>query len=144
MYKERIHACPSWQGKEPRYDCVFINQDPDKDGFCGLYVARVFLFFSFTYKSVFYPCALIHWFTSVGDKPCEDTGLWMVEPEFKLDGTPHKAVVHLDCILRAAHLMGVAGEDFLPKKFSCHFSLDAFQTFYVNKNVDGHAHQIAF
>lgn len=144
MHKERIHACPMWRKEAPRYDCVFINHDPDKDGFKGLFVARVFLFFSFTHQSVLYPCALVHWFSAVGDGPCPDTGLWVVEPEYSADGTPHKAVIHLDCILRGAHLMGVAGKELLPLDFSCHDSLDAFQTFYVNKLIDGHAHEIAF
>jgi hypothetical protein len=144
MHHERIHAVSSWRHGPPRYDCVFVEKDPEQEGFQGLHAARVFLFFSFTYHSVSYPCALVHWFSPVDHRPCEDTGLWIVEPDILHDGTPLKAVIHLECILRSAHLIGVAGEDFLPQNFSCHYSLDAFQAFYVNKYADHHSNEIAF
>ncbi|KAF8955511.1 hypothetical protein BDZ97DRAFT_1673775, partial [Flammula alnicola] len=118
----------------PRHDCVFIeNSDSDEPGFTGLHVAQVFLFFSFKHKDIMYPCALVHWFSTVSDVPCEETGMWMVEPDF-WRGRPILEVIHLDTILRGAHLVGAAGPHFLPSDLNFTFSksLDAFKMFYVN------------
>ncbi|KAJ7504629.1 hypothetical protein B0H11DRAFT_1709536 [Mycena galericulata] len=58
---------------------------------------------------------------------------------------PGLAVVHSDCILRGAHLIGLAGKEFIPlDNFSFSNSLDAFQFFYVNKYAEHHTHEIAF
>ncbi|KAF8239130.1 hypothetical protein L208DRAFT_1429282 [Tricholoma matsutake] len=105
--------------------CVFIDKDPDLDGFRGLHVARVHLFLSFRFQGITYSCALVQWFSTYGDSPCEDTGLWRVMPD-------------------RAHLIGVAGSQFLPRTFSFSNSLNAFRLFYVNKYADHHAHEIAF
>jgi hypothetical protein len=70
--------------------------------------------------------------------------MWMVEPEFYYDGTPFTAIIHLDCILRGAHLIGSYGADFLPHYFSFLDSFDALKAFYVNKYIDHHANEIAF
>jgi len=69
----------------------------------------------------------------------------MVKPDFRRQ-KPLLEVIHLDTILRGAHLVGVSGSDFLPLDRALTFSksLDAFSTFYVNKFVDHHAHEIAF
>ena len=144
MHRERIHAVPSWRNGPPRNDCVFVEQDIAQDGFAGLHAARVLLFFSFTYHSIIYPCALVHWFSAVGNKPCEDTGMWMVKPDLHDNGSKFKAVVHLDCILRGAHLIGLSGKEFLPHNLSCDDALDSFLAFYVNKYIDHHANEIAF
>jgi hypothetical protein len=42
--------------------------------------------------------------TRSSNKPDEDTGMWVVEPDFNADGSPLVSVIHLDCILRAATL----------------------------------------
>jgi hypothetical protein len=144
MHRQRIHAVPSWRRGRPRYDCVFMEKDANQAGFRGMHAARVFLFFSFTYRSVFYPCALVHWFSPIDIKPCEDTGLWIVQPDFLADGSPFKSIVHLDCIFRSAHLLGMAGKEFLPHDLSFDDSLDAFSAFYVNKYSDHQANEIAF
>ena len=52
--------------------------------------------------------------------------------------------LHLESIFRAAHLMGVCGEGFVPKTLTADYSLDFFDSFYVNKYVDHHAFEIAF
>ncbi len=62
----------------------------------GLEVARIFLFFSFVHSGTYYPCALVQWFSIVGDGPDDETGLWMVEPDVHQDGRPCLAVIHLD------------------------------------------------
>lgn len=144
MHRERIYATAAWRGGPSRSDCVFLGTDSDELGFRGLQAARVLLFFSFKYSGCLYPCAMIHWFSPADVKPCDLTGMWIVEPDFHADGTPAKAVVHLDCILRNAHLIGVAGVDYLLRNLEFHQSLDAFRQFYVNKYADHHSHEIAF
>ncbi|KIJ58570.1 hypothetical protein HYDPIDRAFT_66603, partial [Hydnomerulius pinastri MD-312] len=57
MYCQHIRACSSWCNGPPHYDCVFAEKDPSLPEFCGLFVAQVLLFFSFSYCNVFYPCA---------------------------------------------------------------------------------------
>jgi hypothetical protein len=80
----------------------------------------------------------------LSSEPDEDTGMWVVEPDFNDDGSPYMTVIHLDSILRAAHLIGVCNGDFVPKDLAFHQSLDAFRAFYVNKFIDHHAFEIAY
>jgi hypothetical protein len=54
------------------------------------------------------------------------------------------SLVHIDMILRGAHLIGIPGSRLLPRTFTCDDSLDSFQAFYVNKYIDHHAHEIAW
>ena len=39
MFHERIQAVDSWCCGPARHDCVFVQHDPNKPGFCGLYIA---------------------------------------------------------------------------------------------------------
>ena len=78
MRCERIRSIPSWRGGPGRHDCVFLETDPDAEGMRGLDIARVRLFFSFKFRGKFYPCALIQWFSRMGNRPDEDTGMWVV------------------------------------------------------------------
>jgi hypothetical protein len=110
----------------------------------GLDVGRVWLLFSFDFRGITYPCALIRWFSRLGDKPDANTGMWVVEPDSYDDGSPRESVIHLDCILRGAHLIGVYGEGFLPSGLTLHNSLDVFRSYFVNKYIDHHAFEIAF
>lgn len=144
MHREHIRATPTWRRGPPRYDCVYISKDPSQDGFRGLFVGRVRLFFSFRLNNREVECALIEEFSEVSDEPDEETGMWIVAPDLDYDGSRTMSVVLLDSILRAAHLIGVAGEHLLPRNFPFSESLDAFNTFYVNKYADHHAHEIAF
>ena len=91
-----------------------------------------------------YPCALVAWYSVVGDAPCPDTGLWIVEPDISEDGERVMDVIHVDAILRGAHLIGAAGGQKIPLRFSHSDSLDCFKAFYVNKYADHHAHEILF
>lgn len=144
MHRERIRASPSWQRGPGRFDCVFIEKDPDLDGFRGLHVARVNLFFSFKYHGTTHSCALVQWFAAYGNAPCEETGLWMVEADRDARGRRIVSVIHIDSILRGAHLIGVSGSSFLPRTFSHTDTLSSFKLFYVNKYADHHSHEIAF
>ena len=77
------------------------------------------------------------------DAPCDQTGIWKVEPEFYW-GSRVLAVVHLNSILWA-HLIRAAGKDFIPMHdFDFSKSLDACRLFYISKYADYHAHEIAF
>ncbi|KAK7452202.1 hypothetical protein VKT23_012305 [Stygiomarasmius scandens] len=145
MRHERIRATNSWYKGAARYDCVFMEGDTEKEGFQGLIVGRVFAFFRFRHFGRSYPCALVHWYSTVGDTPCPETGMWIVQPDFRRNGSSLLEVVHLDCLYRAAHLIGVTGDSRVPvRDFSSSDSLDAYEAFYVNKYVDYHAHEIAY
>lgn len=148
MSYERIRAVPSWKKGPPRYDCVFVETDPDAMGMAGLDIARVRLFFSFTYRGVFYPCALVEWFSRFGDGPDEDTNMWVVTPDIDEDSDNAArrtvSVIHIDTILRAAHLLGVCDSKPLPTGLSFTQTLDIFHAYYVNKYIDYHSFEIAF
>ncbi|THG93454.1 hypothetical protein EW026_g7789 [Hermanssonia centrifuga] len=144
MRREHIRATPSWYRGPPRYDCVLAEKDPSEDGFRGLHAAQVRLFMSFLCNNIQYPCALVRWFSPVGDEPDDLTGMWVVEPDYTADGSSLYGVVHLDTILRAAHLIPVFGDAIIPANFHYSQSLDAFNAYYVNKFADHHAHEVAF
>jgi len=141
---ERIRSVASWYGGPARRDCVYVGLSED-EGFRGLNIARVLLFFSFKYGREVLPCALVHWFSHVGDEPDDETGLWVVEPDLR-SSKPFLQVIHLDTVLRGAHLIGNAGREFLPplNKFNFSDSLNSFKSFYVNKYIDYCAHEMAF
>ncbi|EKM48392.1 uncharacterized protein PHACADRAFT_109021 [Phanerochaete carnosa HHB-10118-sp] len=144
MRRERIRCVRQWRNEGPRRDCAFVVKDSSLPGFRGLDVVRVMLLFSFTYQEVEYPCALVHWFVPADDKPDENTGMWVVEPDMDPRGKPVLQVIHLDTMLRAAHLVGAAGHDSIPRTLQHYRALDMFRAFYVNKYADHHAHTIAF
>ncbi|KAF7318554.1 hypothetical protein HMN09_00365700 [Mycena chlorophos] len=148
MRREYIRATKSWFGGPPRYDCALVVHDRDEPGMQGLHAARVRLFFSFKFQEKTYPCALVHWFSLQDDHPDTETGMWIVTPDWTRGHhgqQPALAVVHLDAMLRAAHLTPVFGDDFVPEVgFDASDSLDAFQAFYVSKYADYHAHQTVF
>ncbi|KAG0701698.1 hypothetical protein DFH29DRAFT_982629 [Suillus ampliporus] len=144
MLRHIIHSTPTWHNGPAHHDCVFVEHDPTLPGFQSLYVAQVILFFSFYFRGVDYPCALIHWFETIGDQPCPNTGMWMVEPEFDANGQHLILVIHLDTILRPAHLIPIYGNDYIDHDMQHSDSLLAFVAFYVNKFSDYHAFEIAF
>ena len=144
MRFDYIRATPSWRKGNPRYDTVFVETDPEKEGMAGMHIARVFLLFSFIADSVQYQCALVNWFSFIGDAPDELTGMWMVSPDLEGDDM-YLAVIHIDSILRAAHLIPCYGEDFVAdfQDIDASETLNSFPSFYVNKYVDHHANEIA-
>jgi len=80
----------------------------------GLLVARVLLFFSFTLNGEQYQCALIHWYSIFGDQPDPDNGMWVVTPDY-YGSAPNVAVVHIDSIFRAAHLLPIFDAGPIPR-----------------------------
>ncbi|KAK7012895.1 C2H2-type domain-containing protein [Favolaschia claudopus] len=143
MRRERIRSTPSWRKHGARRDCAFAVEDQDKRGFRGMSVVRVKLFFSFNFDGVEYPCALVDWFKKVGRGPDACTGMWIVEPELR--GKKRvTTVLHLDSLLRGAHLIPVFGTKHIPIGFPYYHSLDAFNAFHVNKYADHHANEIVF
>lgn len=143
MCHERIRAVGSWRKGPGRYDTIFVNADSSMEGMRGLEVARVRLFFSFSHDGVKYPCALVHWFSRVGDLPDERTGMWLVEPDILDDSKPFASIIHLDTIVRASHLLPVFGEGHVSRTLAFTNTLDTFARFYINKYIDHHAFEIA-
>jgi hypothetical protein len=145
MHRERIRAVSKWRNGPARYDCVYVLTDPEAEGMRGLDIARVRLFFEFSFKGIKYPYALIQWFSRIAEGPDEDTGMWIVQPDKDVSsGLPIQQVIHLDTIVRAAHLIGVYGDKFLPRGLTFDRSLDVFRSYYVNKFIDHHAYEIAY
>ena len=70
--------------------------------------------------------------------------MWVVEPQYSPDGSPYHSVIHLDTIIRAAHLLGVCDKDFIPVGIPASASLDVFHSYFVNKFIDSHAFEVAF
>ena len=144
MRRERIRAVTSWRHGRPRYDSIFVNAHELQQGMLGLNVARARLFFSVTMNHVKYPCALVHWYTIVGDSPDDNTGMWVVEPDILDNGQPRTAVIHLDTIVRLAHLLPIYRDRPAPKGVQYTDTLDTFSQFYVSKFADHHAFEIAY
>ena len=143
MKRERIRCTPSWRGQGPLRDCALVVEDQEKPGMRGLRVVRVKLFFSFDHRGITYPCALVEWFKTLGRAPDPDTGMWMVRPEFS-SRSRDTSILHLDTFLRGAHLLPCFSEAFLPRDFNYTYSLDAFQSYFVNQYIDHHSHKIIF
>lgn len=140
MHSEVIRSTPSWFRRYERRDTVLIQDGSEDEGMRGMAVGRVLLFMSVTHDDEEYPCALVEWMEPVGDGPDSVTGMWIVKP-VKEGGRREVRVVHLDCIVRSCHLIGVYGKAHLPKKFKFWESHMAFKAFYVNKYSDYHAHE---
>lgn len=145
MQREYIRSTPNWRKEGPRRDCVFVHtgSDFEDDGIRNFDIARVLAFFSFRLNGVTYPCAAIRWFEKVHDIPDENTGMWRVRPSCLPNHSPHIAVIHIDTIYRATHLIPIYGRRPIPRDVRpCHV-YDAFNMFYVNKYVDHHAFDFA-
>ena len=109
MCHEQIWATESWWQGLACYDCVFVNTHPELDDMRGLDVVCILAFFSFTYCNKLYPCALVHWYSIIGEDHDEDTGMWIVSPNM-VDGSPGVSIIHLDTIFHAAHLLPSFGQ----------------------------------
>lgn len=140
--RQRIHAVSNWRNREARYDCMLVETDAEAEAMLGMDIARARMFFSFTFCGKFYPCVLAHWYSRVDDAVDENTRMWVVKQDLEL-GKPCAAVLHLDSILRAVHLVPVYGTStFIPRRLSPAHSLDIFKAFYINKYADHHSFEV--
>ena len=153
MKCEHIHAVSHWRGGPGHYDTLFINtsandvdgnaKDLSTHGILGLEVAHAYLFFSFTLNGVKYPCALVHWFSCTTDTLSDVTGMYTIEPNHFPNGKPVTAVVHLDTVFRAAHLLPVFSNHPALSEHQHHEQmLDLFSEFYINQYIDHHTFKV--
>ena len=103
-------------------------------------VARVLLFFSFTIDDELHQCALIHWFSISGDQPDPDNGMWVATPDYT-GNARDLAVIHIDSIFRAVHLLPIFDDKPLPRTLDYTTTLDSFQGFYINTYIDYHTYE---
>ncbi|EIW76544.1 hypothetical protein CONPUDRAFT_129795 [Coniophora puteana RWD-64-598 SS2] len=143
LKRERIRSTPLWRNEAPRNDCAFVVTRPDVDGIFSMEVARILAFFSFRYEGCVYPCAVVHWYNWDGDERDENTGMYVVRPSMTASNSRHVEVVHVDSLVRGAHLLPVFGGQLIPKDMKCYHSLDSFEAFYVNRFADHHAYELA-
>ena len=69
--------------------------------------------------------------------------MYTVEPDHLPNGQPMTAVVHLDTVFRAVHLIPVFPNQPALSKHQCHEQmLDQFSEFYVNKYINYHAFEV--
>ena len=62
------------------------------------------LLFSVTMNFVKYPCALVRWYSLVGDSPDKNMGMWVIKLDILDNGQPQTVVIHLDTIVHLVHL----------------------------------------
>ncbi|KAF9224800.1 hypothetical protein BS17DRAFT_702025, partial [Gyrodon lividus] len=90
-----------------------------------------------------YPCAVIQWFNKIRNSSDEDTGMWVVHPAFQPNHSPSTAIIHIDSMYRAAHLIPIYGTREIHHDIKHYHSYDAFRAFYIKKYADRHAFEIA-
>ncbi|KAF8123085.1 hypothetical protein EV363DRAFT_1404165 [Boletus edulis] len=97
MRREFIRSTPLWRNEGLRFDCAFVNANPETVPMNGLEVIRILAFFSFHFQGNYYPCAAVHWYDRVGDEPDNDTWMWLQH---------HRgiSIIHVDSIYRATQL----------------------------------------
>ncbi|KAF9780630.1 hypothetical protein BJ322DRAFT_1164944, partial [Thelephora terrestris] len=143
LYHETIRSTTRWQTSgitAPRRDCVLLVTGSDLAGVRGLNVARVHLLFSFALKDEVYQCALVHEFCKTFTEPDPDNSLWIFEPDYSPDDSRIMSVIHLDSIIRGAHLLPVFKDNTpIPREINFTNTLDVFKGFYLNKYIDYHA-----
>ncbi|KAF8876080.1 hypothetical protein BD779DRAFT_1804434 [Infundibulicybe gibba] len=144
MHRQLIRSVPSWRNGPSRRDCLFTNNNSTQPGMQGMDIAQVALFCSFDFRGIKYPCALVRWFMPVDGERCADTGMWIVKPKKDANGRREMSLVHLDRVMRGAHLIAVYGDEFIPTQFLHTDSLEAFQAFYISKFSDHHVNEFAF
>ncbi|KAF5378675.1 hypothetical protein D9757_009548 [Collybiopsis confluens] len=141
MYRERIHSNPSWNNGRGHFDTILVEvgetDEAEVPTMKGMVPARVLRFLSMEYEARTYQCAFIHWFTPITSAPDEVTGMWVVRREM-VNGMPLLAVIPLDVVVRGVHLIPEYGNAVIPEDFDHNASLDAFESYYVNRYSDHH------
>ena len=145
MFHEVIQAVNYWGMGEipgPRYDCFYVaKHGTPGTGMCNLRVARIRSFFSFEYGSETHCCALVHWYRLWQDEPDHDNGMYIVQPDI-VRGHRNMAIISVDLIIRAVHLLPIFDETRLDHSLNYTHSLDIFKAFYVNHLIDSHAYEL--
>ncbi|KAI5984035.1 hypothetical protein EDD15DRAFT_2390543 [Pisolithus albus] len=131
MRRETIRAIPVWHQGPARYDTIFMSTDDTFNGMLSMEIARVLCFFHLSTQMV--ALTLAHLFI----------GMWMVRPSFMGNGSKNLSVIHLDSIVRSAHLLPIFGREQVPRAVNFHNSLDIYRGFYVNCFADYHAFELA-
>ncbi|KAG1908200.1 uncharacterized protein F5891DRAFT_1124059 [Suillus fuscotomentosus] len=132
MRREHLCAVPSWHNGPGHFDCAFVNTDDRQDRILSMDVVWIFCFFSFTFtNSCTYSCTLVQWIYWITEEQDKATGMYMVAPSFDEDGSPNMSIIHIDSIVRGAHLLLIFGTQFVP------------QGFYINRFIDHHSFELA-
>ncbi|KAH9031532.1 hypothetical protein EDB85DRAFT_2074105 [Lactarius pseudohatsudake] len=123
----------------PQYDTVLVNMG---DG--GNKALPMSGYAAARHSGENFPAALVWWYTLSDDSGHRDeaTGMWLVEREYNWDQKPHLAVMHINTIFRAVHLLPYFGQEHVRKGFSYTDTLDTYANFYVNKYADHHSFKI--
>ena len=66
-----------------------------------------------------------------------------MEPDFNIEWEPLYAVIHLDMMVHAAHLIGEPNGP-VSSDITHISALDKFDLYSINKYIDHHAYEIAF
>lgn len=140
MHREMVRSNPVWYGL-PRHDTVLVHLDPDRPGMEGMLAARIQLIFTFTFQDITHSCAYVEWFTPQEHALDPVTGMWKVTPEV-VGGRRAVGVIDINTIVRACHLQPVHDNSKMPYGFHFCDTLDAFHTYYVNKYIDYHTHEM--
>ena len=86
---------------------------------------------------------MVHEFCKSFTDPDPYNNLWIFEPDYKNDGYRVMSIIHVDSIVRAAHLLPVfKNETPIPREIDFTNTLDVFKAFYLNKYIDYHAFEI--
>jgi hypothetical protein len=136
--KEHIRATSSWYKGPPRYDCILVHTG-EKPGPGGLSVARVLMFFKFTFNGEEHSAAIVRWYSFIGETFDDVMGMWMVQPTDEDDGSPCLAIISAKSIYRACHLIPIFNSTPIPLEITADNSLDLFTAFYLNKFADHHS-----
>ena len=107
-------------------------------------VGQVMGFMGIPYDGMWHPCALIDWFEKVSEVPSDVTGMYEIQPKLDELGQQVTSIVHIDAIFRAVNLSPVFRSTVMPLEFHYSYTLDAFDSFYVNKYGDYHSHHCIF
>ncbi|KAG1733920.1 uncharacterized protein EDB91DRAFT_1238517 [Suillus paluster] len=140
MYDIPLAACPRYEGKISVFNSrvlkILRTKNPRARCCKGSGI------FSFNYAGTVYPCAVVCWFNVIGGSPDPETGMWVVCPAYNANRAPTHTIIHADTIYRAAHLIPIYGNQFVPLDITLYVSYDAFRAYYVNKYVDHHTFEI--
>jgi hypothetical protein len=68
--------------------------------------------------------------------------MWVVQPEYEGNARCTSAIINLDCIAWAAHLLPVYGSSFVPEDLCFSYALDMFCVYFVHPYIDHHSHKI--